>query len=77
MFQVEYDFITSNLNVTVIEAKVYDTLHYIWFDHETFFATNELIKYPPRIKLDNPVSEFSFVLVLLLIMRRVECWSVT
>ena len=23
MFQVEYDFITSNLNVTVIEAKVY------------------------------------------------------
>ena len=47
MFQVEYDFITSNLNVTVIEAKVSDTLHMV--DHETFFATNELIKYAPRI----------------------------
>ena len=47
MFQVEYDFITSNLNVTVIEAKVYDTFHIV--DHETFFASNESMKYAPRL----------------------------
>ena len=46
MFQVEYDFITSNLNVTVIEAKVYDTFHIV--DHETFFASNESMKYAPE-----------------------------
>ena len=50
MFQVEYDFITSNLNVTVIEAKVSNMLHYIWLIMKpSFFATNELIKYSPKI----------------------------